>query len=318
MAESVAPSPDPPRRGEGAGEEGAVFDDEADSDPLPPGGGGSGRGGASEAIEAVHSFTVRLIDTPGLEEVGDEGRGHLATEAARRADLVLFVLAEDLTATARKALVGLREIGKPIVVALNKVDLLGPDERDAILAAVRSGLAGLIPAEDIIPIAAAPIVRRRVVLADGLAGRDGPGRAGGRRAGGPAPGGAGDSAGDLKELAEASATVERHVLDREADRARLRERAERVADETSAALAVALAVNPIPLLDFLTGPGRPDDPGPPGRRRLRRADDGRGRPEAGRRADPRRPGGPLGVAGGDGRRRGDQARPGRRATWPGP
>jgi uncharacterized protein (DUF697 family) len=60
---------------------------------------------------------------------------------------------------------------------------------------------------------------------------------------------------DLKALAEASSQVEAHVLSREEDRANRRERAERVADETSAALAVALAVNPIPLLDFLAGPG---------------------------------------------------------------
>ncbi len=216
-----------------------------------------GRGGTSEAIEAgSSSYTVRLIDTPGLEEVGEEGRGHLATESARRADLVLFVLSEDLTATARRALVGLREIGKPIIVALNKVDLLGPEERDAVLGAVRSGLAGLIPEADIIPIAAAPIVRRRVTLADGtfktetVRGEPEVGELETRLLEALAT-----SASDLKELAEATATVERHVVERDAGRIRLRERAERVADETSVALAVALAVNPIPLLDFLTGPG---------------------------------------------------------------
>ncbi|WP_435006994.1 DUF697 domain-containing protein [Tundrisphaera lichenicola] len=202
------------------------------------------------------AYTVRLIDTPGLEEVGDEGRGHLATEAARRADLVLFVLAEDLTATARNALLGLREAGKPMVVALNKVDLLDDEERDAVLRAVRIGLEGLIPAEDIIPIAAAPILRRRVPLTNGAYRIE-------TVRGLPEVGvlearlleGLHDSAGDLKALAGASAGVDQHLRGRAVDRARLRIRAERVADETSVALAVALAVNPIPLLDFLTGPG---------------------------------------------------------------
>src|SRR6185312_3606491 len=136
---------------------------------LPPCGGGLGRGEASDQANGTHTThdTIRLLDTPGLEEVGDETRATLATEAARRADLVLFVLSEDLTATARRALVALNELGKPIVVALNKVDLLDPDEREAVLQAIRSSLSGVIPAENIVPIAAAPIVRRPVALAGG-------------------------------------------------------------------------------------------------------------------------------------------------------
>jgi small GTP-binding protein len=199
---------------------------------------------------------VRLLDTPGLEEVGDLDRGPLATQAARAADLVLFVLAEDLTSTARRALLDLRAVGKPIVVALNKMDLLDPDEGEAVVRSVRAGLAGTIAAEDIVPIAAAPIVRRLRLLPEG-----------GQRVettrGEPEVGALerrllevlAESAGDLKALAELSHRVESHVREREADRSSLRERAERVADETSAALAVALALNPLPLLDFLTGPG---------------------------------------------------------------
>jgi GTPase len=202
------------------------------------------------------NYTIRLLDTPGLEEVGDHSRATLATETARAAYLVLFVLSEDLTATARRALVALKEAGKPIVVALNKMDLLEPVERDKVLEAVRTGLSGLIPPDDVVPIAAAPIVRRLVLLAGG-----------GSRVetirGEPEVAALEirlleiltGSASDLKALAEASGRVDSHVAVREIDRARLRQRAERVADETSAALAVALAVNPIPLLDFLTGPG---------------------------------------------------------------
>ena len=213
--------------------------------PLPGGGGGR---------PTCH--TLRLLDTPGLEEVGDSARGPLATDAARRSDLVLFVLAEDLTATARRALSDLKSAGKPIVVALNKMDLLEPEEREAVLKAVSDGLAGLIPAEDIIPISAAPIVRRLVFLP-----------AGGTRVettrGEPEVEGLerrllavlAGSAGDLQALADVSGRVESHVEAREADRARLRALAEKVADETSAGLAIALAVNPVPLLDFLAGPG---------------------------------------------------------------
>ena len=199
---------------------------------------------------------VRLIDTPGLEEVGDEARGPLATEAARSADLVLFVLAEDLTATARKALLALREVGKPIVVALNKMDLLDDDQRSEVIFAVRKGLNGIIPAEDIIPISASPIVRRLAFLPGG-------GTKVETTRGEPEVVALesrllallAESAADLKALAMASGRVDAHIITREADRASLRLRAERVADETSAALAMALAVNPVPLLDFLAGPG---------------------------------------------------------------
>jgi len=252
------PSPQPsPTRGEGARREGVDTGSGPLSDSLPPCGGGLGRGVPDDALGAQNpSYLVRLIDTPGLEEVGDEGRGALASEAARRADLVLFVLAEDLTATSRRALLGLREVGKPIVVAVNKVDLLAPEDRDAVLRAIREGLDGIIPAEDVVPVAASPIVRRKVVLAGGgsrveaVRGEPEVGALEARLVAALSA-----SAADLKALAEASGRVERHVADREAGRARLRARAERVADETSAAMAVGMAVNPIPLLDFLAGPG---------------------------------------------------------------
>ena len=212
------------------------------------------QGGSEEPIPTRHA--VRLIDTPGIEEVEGEARGDLATEAARRSDLVLFVMAEDLTATARKALVSLRTAGKPILVVVNKVDLLDPEDRSAIVEAIRSGLDGIIPPGDVIEVSASPIVRRRVATADGgsriEASRGEPEveELEARLLAALA-----ESAGDLKALSDLSDRVAGHVVVRDREKGRLRERAERIADETSAALAVALAVNPIPLLDFLTGPG---------------------------------------------------------------
>ncbi len=211
--------------------------------------------GWREIDAEVGGFDVRLLDTPGLEEVGDDARSSLAAEAATRADLVVFVVAEDLTATARRALVQLREAGKPIVVALNKVDLLSPDEEASILAAIRDRLAGVVPPEDVVAIAAAPIVRERVGEGDRsriearrgdprvevLAGRLLVAIAG--------------SGGEIKDLNEIRERVEAHSEVRETSKAERRARAERAADETATGLALALAVNPIPLLDFLTGPG---------------------------------------------------------------
>ena len=211
---------------------------------------------AEDPGEGPATYQVRLIDTPGIEEVDDQGRGSLATEAARAADLVLFVVAEDLTATSRSALVRLREAGKPIVVVLNKVDLLDDGERRAIVDAIRDSLAGLIDPADVIEAASAPIVRRRLVLADGS------GRIEATR-GEPEvealatrlASALAESAADLKALAEVSGKLGAQILIRDRARAGLRDRAERVADETAAGLALALAINPLPLLDFLAGPG---------------------------------------------------------------
>ncbi len=211
---------------------------------------------AEDASGEPSTYQVRLIDTPGIEEVADEGRGALATEAAKAADLVLFVVAEDLTATSRRALIRLREAGKPIVVVLNKVDLLEDGEREAIVDAIRASLAGLIDPGDVIEAASAPIVRRRVVGADGsdrveaTRGEPEVGALAARLEAALA-----ESAGDLKALAGIAGQLDAHIQARDRDRASVREHAVKVADETAAGLALALAINPLPLLDFLAGPG---------------------------------------------------------------
>ena len=201
------------------------------------------------------AFDLHLLDTPGLEEIDDAGKSVVSEAAARRADLVLFVIAEDLTDSAFEALRSLRTVGKPILVALNKIDLFSNEERAIVLEAVRRRLIGIVAAEDVIPIAAAPIVRERITDERGtrvVAHRGAPEidvllerlqravRESGR---------------DLKDLNGARLQVETLAVDREREKAERRVKAERVADETSVGLALALAVNPIPLIDFLTGPG---------------------------------------------------------------
>ena len=208
-------------------------------------------------VEAeVGPYRVRLIDTPGIEEVGDAVRGPVAVEAARKADVVLFVAAEDLTGTALAAIKDLREAAKPMLVAVNKMDLLDEGERGEVLAAIRDRLGGLVPAEDVLGVSAAPLVRRRV---EGPDGRPRTETSRGEPEIGPLEArlveAIAGSAADLKALTEAGEQVDRHLADREADRLARRARAERVADETSVGLALALAVNPVPLLDFLTGSG---------------------------------------------------------------
>ncbi|MFO0960656.1 MAG: DUF697 domain-containing protein [Isosphaeraceae bacterium] len=208
-----------------------------------------------EARGEVGPYALRLIDTPGIEEVEGHHRADLATEAARHSDLVLFVTAEDITAAALEAIRELNAAGKPLMVALNKIDLLSPPEQAEILLAVRGKLAGIVAAEDVVPIAAAPIVREKQQAIDGstivrtVRGEPEVGPLESRMLAAIEA-----SAPELKELAEASRMVEGALREGPIRRAR-RTRAERVADETAAGLAVALAVSPIPILDLLAGSG---------------------------------------------------------------
>jgi small GTP-binding protein len=202
----------------------------------------------------VGPFSLRLIDTPGIEEVAGHHRADLATGAAKAADLVLFVTAEDLTAAAIEAVHELNQAGKPLMVALNKSDLLSPDEQAEILASLCSKLDGIVAPDDVVAVAAAPIVREKVEGADGVWHIV-------TLRGAPEVSDLEDrllaaisaTAPELKALAEASRRVEGALAELPERQAR-RTRAERVADETAAALAVALAVNPIPAIDLLTGP----------------------------------------------------------------
>ncbi|MGB5916151.1 MAG: GTPase, partial [Phormidesmis sp.] len=65
---------------------------------------------------------VELIDTPGIDEVDGEQRQAIAHKIARQADLILFVVAGDLTQLEHSALRELCQAGKPVLLVFNKVD----------------------------------------------------------------------------------------------------------------------------------------------------------------------------------------------------
>src|ERR671932_1821482 len=94
---------------------------DSDESPQPPLGKG-GQGGVQ----------VELIDTPGLDEVGGEVRGEMAKQVTRQADLILFVVAGDITRTEYQALCELRQAQKPLILVFNKIDLYPDQDREAI------------------------------------------------------------------------------------------------------------------------------------------------------------------------------------------
>lgn len=75
---------------------------------------------------------VELIDTPGLDEIEGQVRAEMAKEVARQADLILFVVAGDITRTEYQALCELRQSHKPLILVFNKIDLYPEKDREAI------------------------------------------------------------------------------------------------------------------------------------------------------------------------------------------
>jgi uncharacterized protein len=124
--------------------------------------------GTTEA-GATHRLQLRgldrdilITDTPGILEVGSPGmeRGNLARKLAVDADLLLFVIDNDLTRAELASLQSLAEIGKRSLLVFNKSDRYSDADREAILVQLRDRVQGFIPAEDVIAVSAQPLTVR--------------------------------------------------------------------------------------------------------------------------------------------------------------
>jgi uncharacterized protein len=105
---------------------------------------------------------ILLIDTPGILEAGIAGtdREQIARRLAAEADLLVFVLENDLRQSEYDPLHMLAEIGKRSVIILNKSDRFTDEDREIILARLRERVRGLVPAGDVIAVCANPQVVR--------------------------------------------------------------------------------------------------------------------------------------------------------------
>ncbi len=114
---------------------------------------------------------VELIDTPGLDEVDGETRTALAEKIAKQADLILFVVSGDITKLEYIALAQLREAGKPILLVLNKVDQYPKTDRLAIYQKIRhERVKELLSPDDIVMASASPLVKTITHNSDGTKG----------------------------------------------------------------------------------------------------------------------------------------------------
>jgi uncharacterized protein len=101
---------------------------------------------------------ILITDTPGILEAGVAGseREKLARQLATEADLLLFVLDNDLRQSEFDPLKMLAEIGKRSIVILNKSDLFTDADRELILARLRERVRGVVATTDVIAVAANP------------------------------------------------------------------------------------------------------------------------------------------------------------------
>lgn len=101
---------------------------------------------------------ILITDTPGILEAGVAGteREQLARELATSADLLLFVVDNDLRRSEYQPLKALAEIGKRSLLILNKTDLYTEEDTQRILAKLRERVRGFIPTNDVVAISANP------------------------------------------------------------------------------------------------------------------------------------------------------------------
>lgn len=113
------------------------------------------------ALPAVGNSQIQLIDTPGIDEIDGETREALARSIAKQVDLILFIIAGDVTKVEYQAISQLREAGKPMLLVFNKIDQYPEADRLAIYHKIRDErVRQLLQPTEIVMVAASPLVKR--------------------------------------------------------------------------------------------------------------------------------------------------------------
>ncbi len=114
---------------------------------------------------------IEFIDTPGIDEVEGKERQLLAEQIAQQVDLILFIIAGDITELELQTLSQLRAAGKPILLVFNKVDLYPDRDKLAIYAKIRDErVKEILSPNELIMVAAAPVSIRAQPREDGSMG----------------------------------------------------------------------------------------------------------------------------------------------------
>jgi GTPase len=198
---------------------------------------------------------IEFIDTPGIDEIAGMERQLLATEVASRVDLILFIIAGDLTELELQTLSQLRAAGKPIILVFNKVDRFPAADRLAIHAKIRDErVREILSPQEIIMVAAAPVALRAAAREDGSMGvsyhSQTPQVAELRQRIVEILQREGKSLAALNAMLAAD-RIQQQLLDRKLDRRD--EAANDIIWQSALAKAIAVALNPITAADLITG-----------------------------------------------------------------
>jgi uncharacterized protein len=101
---------------------------------------------------------IIITDTPGILEAGVAGteREQLARGLATEANLLLFVVDNDIRRSEYEPLRVLAEIGKRSLLVVNKADLYTEADNEIIIAKLRERVRGFISPNDVVAISANP------------------------------------------------------------------------------------------------------------------------------------------------------------------
>jgi GTPase len=120
------------------------------------------------ALPSADKSTIQLIDTPGIDEVGGEARELLAKEVAEQSDLLLFIVSGDITKVEYNALAQLRDLGKPIILVFNKTDQYPEDDRQSVYRKIRDDrVKELVSPDEVVMASAAPLIPQATRQSDG-------------------------------------------------------------------------------------------------------------------------------------------------------
>ncbi|TVQ08326.1 MAG: DUF697 domain-containing protein [Leptolyngbya sp. DLM2.Bin27] len=120
------------------------------------------------SLKSLGQSRIELIDTPGLDEVAGADRAALARRIAEQVDLILFVVAGDITRVEYEALQALRQASKPMLLVFNKVDQYPEADRQVIYETLRDRrLQDLISPDEIVMAAASPLAVQAMAQPDG-------------------------------------------------------------------------------------------------------------------------------------------------------
>ncbi|WP_154224094.1 Era-like GTP-binding protein [Marinicella rhabdoformis] len=101
--------------------------------------------GTTTSIQQYQYGQLMLADVPGFDAVDQVELTERALEEAQRAHVVVFLLDGDLSRTEMNLFHALRHVNKPMVLALNKIDLYDEDQKQALTQAIEDKTRSLFP-----------------------------------------------------------------------------------------------------------------------------------------------------------------------------